>query len=340
MKKYSWFLVVFILIAGLALGYLYYRSQQPFGIGGGQEPINLYFPVVLNQEFPEIGVQVDGSWVTQELIAQGRIYQSPAHWTEIEAEKGVYNYPEWLDRNVEWFGKNPIIIGAKTVPTWARLWPEFQGSPPKDEAFPDYANFLISICNRYHPWGIEMFNEPDVGPEDVPSAIQYYFGAWVLDEDFYGAGFRYGRMTTVVYPLVKEQCPDVQLIAGALAGNEIQSSWFLRGMLDAGLKTDYISFHKYVYGISGFPSVFTFSKIIKELTDLPQIVSETNLISSTGGPEHEALKAEYITYLRENLPDPDITTILIYGICNTWMNSALAPNCTPGEAYKRWAEED
>ena len=184
-----------------------------------------------------------------------------------------------------------------------------------------------------------MFNEPDVGPEDVPNATQYYYGAWVLNEDYYAAGVRYGEMTAVVYPLVKAACPSMQLISGALAGNDPQSLFFLRGMLDGGLQTDYISFHKYVYTQDQFNSVFEFAETITEITDLSLIASETNLVSAIGGFDHEALKAKYMTYLREHIQNSGITSVLIYGMCNTWMNSALAPNCVPGEAFRIWASQ-
>ena len=180
-----------------------------------------------------------------------------------------------------------------------------------------------------------MYNEPDVGIETSDPYEQYYFGAWVEGYDFYDAGYRYGQMTKVVYHLFKTQCSNVKLIGGALVGGD-NSFEFLRGMLDGGLQADYLSFHQYVFSEKDFYSPFMYSEKLRQQTMLPFILTETSLLSATGGEEHEKLKAKYIQYLKDRLPWSEIRFALIYNICGSWMNSALAPECIAGDAYKVW----
>ena len=335
-KRQIFFIAILVLLAVVCL-YPFFKHEQKPIIFKSSLTYN-YFPIILNERIPILGVQIDGAIYgnTTSYLVPNRVYQSPARWTEIEAERGVYVFTDWLDKNVAYFGDNYIIIGTKTTPIWARVW-EKQGSPPKEEYYLSYAKFLVAICERYDIWGIEVYNEPDVEKDLVDDATQYWFGAWVEGTDYYGAGVRYGQMMSVVYPFVKDKC-NVKLISGALIGEET-SLEFLRGMLDGGLQTDYISYHKYIYNRDQFSKIYEFEKKIKNITSIPIIVTETSVLSNLGGDEHQQIKADYIDYLKETLSGSDISLVEIYSWNNGWRNSELLPNNIPSLSYYEWAKD-
>ena len=146
---------------------------------------------------------------------------------------------------------NPWILGTRTAPEWARMWSGHSGSPPKEENWGDYANFVNVMITALDPWGVELFNEPDV---ESGKAVEDYYGAWVAEDgSFYEAGAYYGQVTAFVYPLIKAQHPDVKIIVGALQAVNME---FLRGAVDGGLTGDMLSVHKYIKTREEFGLVF------------------------------------------------------------------------------------
>lgn len=138
----------------------------------------LYFPVIRRMPYTPYswGVQIaDGRANLSRWVIPERIYQQAARWVDIEAQKGVYKLPAWMIEDAEVIAPNPLILGAKTCPAWARLWGSELGSPPKRSCWGDYARFVCYLIREFSPWGIELWNEPDV-PTGHPE--QYWYGAW------------------------------------------------------------------------------------------------------------------------------------------------------------------
>ena len=202
----------------------------------------IYFPLVTNYTPPPpvtcpIGAQVEGSAAAiQQWVVDGRPYLWPLRWAECEVTKGVYTFPAKAADNHRLLGGKQII-GTKTCPTWARLWPEWLCSPPTAEHYNDYARWLCHIIATYHPWGIEVMNEPDCRPKD---SAPEQFGCWYdYRIGWYNSGVRYGGFTKAVYEYVKARYPETNLLVGALMNvNESETFEFLRGAIAGGLRGD------------------------------------------------------------------------------------------------------
>lgn len=284
----------------------------------------VYLPMVMSNPLigAWLGVQVDAPVVGYEqYIIPHRGYQSAARWMEIEQQPGVYSWPADLDYNFQTFGGHPSIIGVKNVPEWMRIWPDKLGSPPRPDAYPSLVNFIIALIDRYDPAAIELFNEPDVS-NTISRELQYWYGAWIDGTDISGAGARYGTMLAYVYPRIKRARPDTLIVAGALIGND-DSLIFLNVALQAGLQADAISFHKYIRPGESYHQPFMFAERLRLYTDLPLILSETALMLEEDNDAGRIAQAEYLNYLRENMPYSNLSYIQWYSQRNDWMFTAL-----------------
>ena len=301
-----------------------------------------YFPGVFNNgNFSGVlGLQVDGSVLGYEkFIVSHKVYQSPLRWTDAEEVRGKYIFPAWLDHNVEVFKSvdADLILGIKTCPEWARLWKDKQGSPPLPEFYGACAEFIRAGIERYKPKAIAFCNEPDVDKDLVSDAIQYWFGAWVINGDYYGAGRRYGEAFNYIYSKLKPLYPNTLFIAGELIG-ERTSLEFLSGMLSVNLKADYISYHKYIHNKTQFNALFDFANEIKKLTSIPLIITETNIVSDIGGDIHEQLKADYVKHIYDRIGWEEIELVEFYSLDNSWRNTPFCPNKVPTPAYDVWKD--
>ena len=153
----------------------------------------------------------------------------------------------------------PIVI-VNDYPAWATTTrsngdPSYCG-PLQEDKFTAYADFVSQLVNRYkarefnvHIW--ELGNEPDVDGNvyDLPLDSQY--GCWgdATDLEFYG-GQTYGEMLKIVAPAIKAADPLAQVWVGGLLLNspmtdvpgEGRPELFMRGILEAGMGTDYAFF--------------------------------------------------------------------------------------------------
>ena len=282
----------------------------------------IYLPIVVTSGQPILGVQVDANILgNEQYVIENRMYQTPARWSGLDS---------WLLYNITMFGDNPFILGTKTCPLEYRLWEDFLGSPPKPQYYYKFGEWVSTISQEYHPWGIEIWNEPDVPKRfSVPD----YYGSWVDDDDkFYNSGKNYGKFCGEVYDVIHNA--GTKVIAGALLGSE-SSLEFLSGALDARLRADYISYHTYLYMTDDFDKPFRFVEKLRQVTNLPLILSETSIIGD-GSPTHLQRQADYLTYLRKHQYWEGIDLILWYSLFNNWHNTALVQNTLPTLAMEVW----
>ena len=254
----------------------------------------LFLPTVMNTALPAYGVNIDGP-VGDFPIKPDCIYQSQAPWIGV---------PDWLADNIQAFEPNPFIIGTHTCPEEYRLYPDRMGSEPKPEYYQKFADFTLGLSVGLGPWAIEVWREPDCPTYSVPPENQYWYGAWVTDEDYYAAGKRYGNLLSVVYPVLSGT--GCLTIGGALQNPHlIQGQEFLRGMLETG-ECDYISIHLYSYFGEDYQSKTeqTLHDVML-LTDRPLIITETALLTTDGiaydTPEFQAAQAEYLAWFKTSM---------------------------------------
>jgi hypothetical protein len=156
----------------------------------------------------------------------------------------------------------PIVI-VNDYPAWATTErspgvPSYCG-PLRGDKFEAFANFVSQLANRYkvhefnvHIW--ELGNEPDVDPFLV--APDSEFGCWgnATDLEYYG-GKHYGEMLKIVSPAIKIEDPSAQVWVGGLLLNSPNTTtpghgrpeFFLRGILEAGVGTDFSYFDMVPY---------------------------------------------------------------------------------------------
>ncbi len=281
-----------------------------------QQTHTIYLPVIINTAPPAFGVQIDGPLTIP--VVQDRIYHTSVRWME----------PGWwIPDTVSAVDPNPLVIGTKTTPEPYRLYPDRMGSEPKPEHYQDYVDFVVGLVDRYHPYAVEVWNEPDCPTYSVPADNQYWYGAWVTDEDYYASGQRYGNLLSMVYQVL--QPLGVQVLGGALQnGHVVQGREFLRGMLETG-QCDYVSFHVYPYIDQDYKRVVydAIDSIMSVAGDKPLFVTETALLTrgnteDLDTPEFQIAQAEYLCWMKNYMAWGGVPW-LWYAGDNTWQNCGL-----------------
>lgn len=178
-------------------------------------------------------------------------------WAGIEATPGQYNLAglSMIESHVRWLrqaGIEPTLVVQRT-PSWAQSIPGRLCSPPKPEYLDDFARFMMAMAQHFsrgdlavHYW--EIWNEPDVAPDDVDDTQG--MGCWRNPSAPYQGGDYYGAALKQVYPAIKAANPNARVMAGALLYNwpdDSGSRAFLEGMLasGAGSAFDVLTYHAY-----------------------------------------------------------------------------------------------
>jgi hypothetical protein len=291
----------------------------------------IYLSAVLNQKAIS-GAQDETKGLYYQEYKPGYIAHLNTRWDTSEPEPGTYLWDKQLDKGVENLKQQKalVIIGTRASPKWARLHPTQTCSQPMPSKYADYGKFILAIINRYKPYGIELWNEPDIKPAYLPKDW-WIMGCWDSGRD-------YADMLRVVYPMVKEKYPNVTVIAGALMlnGHKVFTELWLRGK---AYDFDWLSFHAYTYLSDNVDYGFPIEKIeyLQNFdTGKALYMSETAILSwdSICNPTLEAEKVNYINVLKRYAADWGIAAWSWYTVgSNGWKCSDLAPGI-PLEAWK------
>lgn len=268
----------------------------------------------------------DESRVYADYYPNGSTVHLHIRWDKAEGERGKYVVDSALKKEVDRHKAKGdwIIIGTRTSPKWARVYPEKMCSQPKAGFYDEYGGFLQWVIETYKPDAVEVWNEPDAKPADVLNEY-WQFGCW-------DSGGRYAEMLKVVYPMIRGR---VVVIAGALAYLD-GGKWaneFLAGDVE---NFDWLSFHAYPYWGMGQEDL-AWEKLEKlwARTQKPMFLSETSLLDSTlkCGSVFQGEKAKYVRHVGENAYGWGLVGWTWYSIGgNNWKCSDLHP----GEAYEVW----
>ncbi len=218
-----------------------YRQRVPLGPQHTVETIN-----------PKMGVHTRltdevEEWKIKRTLEMVREMGAPwiveyFPWAYLEPRQGQYNWNH-TDEVIDHARRQGLTVIARLgyVPEWAR---------PKDstplyldvERFEDFGEFAAAFAERYADRVdyIQIWNEPNLALE---------WGYESVDPE------TYVEMLRVVYPMIKEANPDVQVLAGALAptlappGSEwgMNDLYYLQAMYDAGAADyfDALAIHAY-----------------------------------------------------------------------------------------------
>lgn len=205
----------------------------------------------------------------------------------------------WVADNASLFRiKNCTILGGcKVLPDAWRLWPEWNGSPPRMDALPAMAAAIVENARLFGLRIVELFNEPEVPQEAVSNDDQMFYGAWVRNGNFREMGAYYGAMLKVVYPILHKA--GLIVIGPGLNGSDA-SIEFLKGMVASSSDEhlDAVSFHAYVYAVSEFHRVFDYAARLRKVTRRQVVCTETNLLD--GDDLH---KSSYWSYVMARIPE-------------------------------------
>ena len=279
-----------------------------------------YLPLVYKPErIPMLGVHIEGEARDQaEFLVAGSFVRLWVNWEDYEESPRVYIWSGILERNLDALRDYKVILCVKNTPSWARVNPSEQCSPPKKGCFEEYANFLDALIRHCEPWGVEYYNEPEGKIAIRPDLISC-FG------DGYEGGAYYGELVKTISPYLKGLHPNVVLLAGALCGGYSQ---FAKGFLEwAQDNFDYLSFHGYAQyerGQTSWSTMFNKADEFKEHTNRPLFVTETSLTYDEYHDDAEQLQADYLDFILANAKSKGVSGVIWYPLTsNNWENSDL-----------------
>ena len=167
-------------------------------------------------------------------IAAGGISQvrDELYWDSVEAEKGVFKFPEPYDRYMGELGRNRIA--PLIVLSFENHHYDGGATPYTTEAFAGYARYAVEVVRHYGPQvkAVEIWNE--------------YNGTFNHGPASQDRARTYVAMLRVVYAALKRERPDVTVIGGATSGVPLPywEKLLASGALDC---LDALSVHPYRY---------------------------------------------------------------------------------------------
>ena len=188
-------------------------------------------------------------------------------WSDIEAVQGSYDWSKLqpaLDELDEIINLNytPIVI-VRGTPSWAQIPNSSTCGPIKADKFDDFGNFIQDVMDKLDDEGKhvqywEIWNEPDVSQDQVPADYAFQ-GCWGDPDDEYYGGRYYSKMLSVVYQMMKDKDPSVQVLVGGLnlacmpgsdspcTEEDQLPAKFFEGILNDGLGSNFdgVSYHAY-----------------------------------------------------------------------------------------------
>lgn len=298
-----------------------------------------------------------GSLYFPDLIqanADRRHWKIPFRWMFFEVAPGVYVLEPEVQQALALLDGAEVYLSIKTTPAFYREYPDHNGSIPKKEHWRDFGRAIVEAMRLTGAKYVEIGNEPNYRVTDVSNSSQLWYGAYVGPFDtLYDAGYRYGQMLKVIRPMVQNQIPGGDIIAGALAypnyDDDSQVLEFVRGMVDSGFSAKAVSMHGYVSWDPGSDDNFILpiyaARKIKSLTGLPVLFSEAALILNDQyqeGPMFRDAQARFVAFLENE--KYDFTWYSWSQGAWSWMHSSLIRGSQRGmndlyetPAYVEWA---
>jgi hypothetical protein len=304
-----------------------------------------YLPIIRYQKRPNIiGVQIEGRVKNNyQLLAPKSAVVEQIRWYECEDNQGFISFPDYLYEDYEYIKGRKLLINVKNAPEYMRVIPDKICSYIYPEYYEEYAYFLLEIIDTFHPFGIEIWNEPDTPPEILPPGHDYYYGGWNNQDEPYKAGKRYGEFLDTVYQTVKDAHPEVLLFAGALSMHGLTDK-FLDGFTARG-EYDVISYHAYPYykdtnGV--YNKIAEHAQAIRKYDPAAELaVTETSLLywgDSTPPADFEAKQADYFSDSIDFCRLQEINYLWWYDINNTWRHCGLTEGGKKKAAWYRYYE--
>jgi hypothetical protein len=290
---------------------------------------SVYLPLVANTPRPSrVGVQIDGKainqvqWVGLNSFVVYRLYWSD----EYQPERGAITWPARVDADMQALGTRRVILNIKNAPTWARHYLPAECSGPS--IVDDYVAFVHAACQRYHPWMVSVWNEPEVSAEEAHAAgIDHYLGGFGLDR-----AQIYGALVAAVYDAVHPL--GVLVVAGELLLPDV--SFWSQARQNCLGRYDYVAYHAYSESLTTWGEVSRKAGQLRMLGDDRLICTETNYLWHSDGTRAETFdqdQANYLRWLFENFDGLGVDHLGIYAMRSGWRGADLIDGGQPKPAH-------
>ena len=287
-----------------------------------------FIPVSRPGDNLRLGTHIEGNPKNQvEFLHPDAVVRRWLDWSSCQPES--YTPLQWpQDEPLAYLTEYDTILCVKNTPYWASIDKNIRCSPPKPNCIKRYAQFIDAVIERYHPYAIEIYNEPEGS-------------GFYLVSCFGNDGTYYGEIVKEVYEYIKPRHPSVKIFAGALH-QDCSEEW-TKDFLDAAAGCfDVLSYHSYVYKFSDALGSALLAPLatadnLRSMTDKPLWLTETSLLYDIRTDAKDQEQGEYLAYLLEHAADYGIVGVSWYPLTsNNWRNSDMMWGCAPKPAYKVW----
>lgn len=319
-----------------------------------------------------IGTEFEGSVAASQYIVQVNCkshFKISGRWTAFEPEKGRFVPEPNVIQALAAMGASERYVTFKTCPLFYRLWPEFQGSPPKPESYPqagEAVSWLLTLTGAKY---CEYRNEDNTfSGTQVDNETQWYYGAGIgPGETAYIGGKRHGEAATAIREIVRKNNPGCDLIIGGIVQSNLNpgghgSEW-IRGVMDGcggRLPGAAFSTHYYIdydwypnHTLEGLKHALntmeTYLRKLKSIVRLPIFVSEGHVTTDDDNPDTEDFRKiwqpAYIIKLAELRRRGIIVGNTVYQWAGqySWNYTAMLrgltrpdPDLRPTPAFEAW----
>ena len=268
---------------------------------------------------PRLGTFVEGIDATKMSFAvPGQSIGWLANWSVIQQEQDFLNMTK-LEAAYQLIGDHPHWIQVKNSPPWAQSIEGLPCSPPKREYWEDFADFVVFIIDWYRPFMVEIWNEPEPKPEEIPTELIGVVGCW-------GDGTLYGEFVKYVYNYVKPANPDTIIAGGALMLNSQECWEFTEDFLKVA-EMDVLSFHSYpIHPWCNYDDPLIKAQNLRKLTNKPLWLTETSYKYAGDEPDEvfEQCQADYLRYVYNEAGRVGIEFVNWYTLANNgWRHTDL-----------------
>ena len=267
-----------------------------------------------------IGVQIEGpARQYTQYLGKNTFAVDHVYWSDCEPEPGHYVWPADLDADQAALKPWPVVLNVKSCPPWARMFPDIRCSAPKGKYLDDYGRFVRAVVERYRPWAVEVWNEPEPTAQEAAgfNGLLGGFGPELAGH--------YGSMVAQVYKALKGT--GTLVLAGALMMGDRGRAFWAKARKTARGKYHGVSFHCYVTHPSGdWAAIEAKAKALRETGEkAPLWVTETSyLVNSEFTDAQKSLQAQYAAYVFDNYRALGVEHLAWYSLAgNGWKHSDL-----------------
>jgi hypothetical protein len=263
------------------------------------------------------------------LLPKG-VVKTLIRWSLVEQNQGVFDWTEYdSEMSILKNSGNKLLITVKNCPSWARNGLGLECNAPASEHINSYGSFVKKVADRYRPYAIEIWNEPDNIHND-PLMAEYYGSIPNVND--------YLQLVKSAYlsinPSISKDHPLI------LAGASVNITASYAQAVISSPYYDGISFHDYSYfrrgeARSDWSILAQNVNFVHVRTPKPIWVTETALLLWQGDMDDDLFKhdqMDYFHFVKDN--NAGAFAVIWYALVNSnWKSNDLVRNGIKTPAY-------